>query len=220
MESNKMYRSNYDLMVEQVKKLFLEYDQQMMIDKFNLKYDEKFLYIAFLKQVYRIDRRTGTVTYGAIGKEKPAGYNEVMSIYDMLSYSGDRPVTLSGQWESMGNLSGIKGGTHKEGSVLNGVADFFAGKTTELAEACMELGGVPEKKGDVGYILPVFDFFPVYFQFWDAYEEFPAQISFFLDKNARQFVHYETIWFMLSFVTEKLKDKVSSSAHRSSLGEL
>ena len=214
-----MYRSNYDLMVEQVKKLFLEYDQQIMIDKFNLKYDEKFLYIVFLKQVYRIDRQMGDVTCMEAGKERTAGYNEVMSIYDMLCYSGGRPVVLSGQWESMGNLSGMKGGTHKEGGVLNAAADFFTGKTKELAGACMELGGVPEKKGDIGYILPVFEFFPVYFQFWDADEEFPAQISFFLDKNARQFVHYETIWFMLSYVTEKLKEKVSSSAHRSSLGE-
>lgn len=203
-----MRKSNYDMMAEQVRELFLQYDQQIMIDKFNLRYDAEYLYPVFLGTEYRLNRRNGKVTYLTESGEQLAGYNEVMSIFDMLCYSGNRTVSLSGSWESMGNLSGMKGGTHKEGGVLSGTADFFSGKTKQLAAACAALGGKPGEKGDVSFIIPVFDFFPVYFQFWEADEEFPAQISFFMDRNALQFVHYETLWFMLSFMTGRLKNDV------------
>lgn len=204
-----MRKSNYDMMAEQVRELFLQYDQQIMIDKFNLKCDAEYLYPVFLGTEYRVNRVNGEVTYLTETGEQLAGYNEVMSIFDMLCYSGDRPVSLSGGWESMGNLSGMKGGTHKEGGVLSGAADYFSGKTEQLAAACTALGGKPGEKGDVSFIIPVFDFFPVYFQFWEADDEFPAQISFFMDRNALQFVHYETLWFMLSFLVGRLKRDVA-----------
>ncbi|MGN0293118.1 MAG: DUF3786 domain-containing protein, partial [Lachnospiraceae bacterium] len=201
-----MRKSNYDMMAEQVRELFLQYDQQTMIDKFNLRYDAEYLYPVLLGTEYRINRRNGKVTYLTETDEQPAGYNEVMSIFDMLCYSGDRPVSLSGSWESMGNLSGIKGGIRKDGSILNSSAEFFSGKTEELIRAGIELGGTPGEKGDVSFIFPVFDFFPVYFQFWEADDEFPAHISFFMDKNALQFVHYETLWFMLLFLVGRLRE--------------
>lgn len=203
-----MGKSNYDMMAEQVRELFLQYDQQIMIDKFNLKYDEEYLYPVLLRTEYRINRLNGKVTYPTETGEQLAGYNEVMSIFDMLCYSGDRPVSLSGSWESMGNLSGIKGGIRKDGSILNSSAQFFSGKTEELTRACIDLGGTPGKKGDVSFIFPVFDFFPVYFQFWEADDEFPAHVSFFMDKNALQFAHYETLWFMLLFLVGRLREKM------------
>ena len=79
-----MRKSNYDMMAEQVRELFLQYDQQVMIDKFNLKYDEEYLYPMLLRTEYRINRLNGKVTYLTETGEQLAGYNEVMSIFDML----------------------------------------------------------------------------------------------------------------------------------------
>ena len=79
-----MRKSNYDMMAEQVRELFLQYDQQVMIDKFNLKYDEEYLYPMILRTEYRINRLNGKVTYLTETGEQLAGYNEVMSIFDML----------------------------------------------------------------------------------------------------------------------------------------
>ena len=54
-------KSNYEIMRDSMQKKFLKYDQEHMIEKCNLKYDEDYLYIRFCKDWYRIHRRTGKV---------------------------------------------------------------------------------------------------------------------------------------------------------------
>lgn len=51
--------SNYETMKDRMSSHFLEYDQEKMIRKFDLKHDEKYLYISFIGRKYRINRATG-----------------------------------------------------------------------------------------------------------------------------------------------------------------
>ena len=86
---------NYAIAAEQAKKLFLEYDQEHIIKKLNLRADGDYLYIRFLDLDYRIHRRTA-------GVEKREGdgpytdgssFNEVMTLFDVLCWSREGPVS-------------------------------------------------------------------------------------------------------------------------------
>lgn len=79
-------------------KVFLKYDRETMIKKFDLSYDENFLYLVCLNRNYRISCQTGQVSWSEDGfrTEESAGYNEAMTIYDVLCSSKKTAVF----WES------------------------------------------------------------------------------------------------------------------------
>ena len=52
-------RNNYQLQVMQAKRHFLTYDQQELITRCRLRFDETYFYIQFLAEEYRIHRKTG-----------------------------------------------------------------------------------------------------------------------------------------------------------------
>ena len=49
--------SNYEKMKNEMAGAFLKYDQEAMIRKFDLKYDEAYLYLDLLSRAHRISRR-------------------------------------------------------------------------------------------------------------------------------------------------------------------
>ena len=107
--------NNYEKMRDRMAKVFLRYDQEKMIQKFNLEYDENNLYLCFLNRPYRISRQTGRVTWSEDGfvTENPADYNAAMTIYDVLCCSKE-DCCLSQEWVSVGSLSSVLGGTLKK----------------------------------------------------------------------------------------------------------
>lgn len=60
------------------------------------------------------------------------------------------------------------------------------------------------RTGDVSFLLPVFDFFPVWFQFWDADEEEPASLRFLWDQQTLRYLHYETLWYIMMHILDQL----------------
>ena len=196
---------NYDQMSEDARKLFLSSDQDAVIRKFGLKHTDDSLFIRFLNSEYRIDRSSGRIQSADTGA--PAGNDETMSIYDMLCYSSGQSSlpALAGQWESLSSLGGIIGASHTQNRLYTAkMLSAFTGHTSQMREACEQLGGHAVKGADVSYILPVFDFFPVWMEFWDGDDEFPSNIQFMWDKNALQFLHYETLWYCTQFLEKKL----------------
>ena len=63
-------------------------------------------------------------------------------------------------------------------------------------------------RGDVAYQIPLFDFLPVIFQFWNSDEEFPPSLKFFTDKNMLEYMHYETVWFAMSHLLERIEENM------------
>lgn len=180
-------------MAEQARVLFLAEDPEPACRRWNLPYDEAEIRIRLFSREFRISRKDGIVT-GLDGK--PADFNTVLSLYDVLCHPGI-PV-LSGSYTPVTSLNRIHG-THSVHESLNDRASsLFSGKADLLCRLCMEHNGVPYGNGDVSFLLPAFDFFPIWFRFWDADEEFPASLQFLWDQNALQFVHYETLWYMSS----------------------
>lgn len=207
-----MQKSNYEIMRDQMRKQFLQYDQSSMIRKFNLRADSDYLYIRFWNRNYRLGRKTGIVEWSSDGFATcaPADYNESMSIYDVLCCS--KPdCHLSGNFMPSSSLKGIvhTGFNAGGGSMFRKYTEAFDAVAPEkLADACEALGGKPEGRGDVAYRLQMFDFLPVLFTFWKSDEDFPAEITLFWDENILSFMHYETIWFAAGHLMSRLLEEL------------
>ena len=203
--------SNYEIMKRQMQKEFLKYDQEKMIQKFHLESDTDSIFIRFVSKDYRIDRKDGTVSGSGdhLRTFQEAGYNEVMTIYDVLCYSRD-DCCLSGEFVNMQSLSSVMAGSASSvgDGLFSGKVFRFDHREEALSAACQSLGGVKAGRGDVAYQLPLFDFLPVIFQFWNSDEEFPPSLQFFTDKNMLEYMHYETVWFAMSHLLERIEENM------------
>ena len=199
--------SNYEIMKKQMSEMFIKYDQDKMIRKFSLPFDEGYLYIKFVGRKYRINRKNGIVEWSEDGfcTVTEGDYNETMSIYDVLCYSKDECV-LSGQFCPTNMLKGTVQSSSTKDNIFQSAADQFAGKIPQLEKACKILGKKSKLSGDVAATLDVFEFLPVIFQFWDADEDFPANVKFMVDENIIDFMHFETMVFMLGHVIKRIQE--------------
>ena len=201
--------SNYEIMRNQMRGEFVKYNQQKMIEKFSLRNDEEYIYIDFMLREYRIDRKTGVVEWSEdhFATSAEADYNESMTIYDILCYSRDG-CSLSGNYCSVNMLKG----TVKSGSVGSDLfqksADAFNGKLEKLEAVCGTFGEKVDLSGDVAAKLYPFTFLPVIIQFWEADEEFPANLKFMFDENILDYMHFETIFFMMGHIVKRIQEKM------------
>ena len=197
--------SNYEIMKNQMSERFLKYDQNKMILKFSRPHDETYIYIRFVQREYRISRSTGRVAWSEdhFLTETEADYNEVMTIYDVLCYSKEN-CALAGKFCPTNMLKGAVQSTG--GSFFQKSADQFAGKTDLLQAALLKLGEQTDLKGDVAARINVFEFLPVTVQYWDADEEFSAVLKFMVDENIQDFMHFETVMFMLGHVLRRIRE--------------
>lgn len=198
-------KSNYDVTRDRVEGEFLKYDQESMIEKFHLVYDENYLYLRFLSCDYRIGRKTGRVE--RLDERGPvhAGFNETLTIFDVLCES--KPdCGLSGEFVRVNDLDGVTKTARLGGNLFNGSAKTFTHRTEELKAACERLGGTEGRVGDVSYQIPMFDFLPVTLQFWDADEEFDAVLKLMWDRRTLEFMRYETTYYAAGRLMELLEE--------------
>jgi hypothetical protein len=228
-----MEMSNYEITKKKMADRFLLYDQEKMIRKYGLAHDEKTLYLEFVGEMYGIDRETGVVKryrtrpgqsfknssqtaelQGLHEKNpaKEAGFNEAMSIYDILCDAKD-DCSLSGVFCPTASLKGIvKGGSFLPGE--GGPKDneyFFDAHFEELKTACEQIGGVPEGKGDAAYRIWIFPFLPLRFQFWRADEDFEPEIQFLWDENVLSYLHFETLYYVMGHILQRLKELIQET---------
>lgn len=204
-------KTNYEIQAEKAVLEFPKWDHEKIAKKFDLKYDEDYLYINFLSQEYRLNRHTGSI-------EKPdkdniyinANYNEVMSILDLFDYSKDN-LKLSGKWSTPNSLKGTINGGHVDSNstMFLKYENFFSGNIELLKKACEKLNGREIPEGDVGYIIDVFDCLPVKFIFYDEDCDFPPEIKILWDENVLDYMHFETTFFVISHLFERLKEIIT-----------
>lgn len=201
--------NNYDTTIETAKKIFLLNKNDIVLEKFDLKHDEEYLYIKFLSRDYSISLSDAQICQ--IDNKRNASFNEYLSIFDILCFSKDKPV-LKNKWARVNSLPGLTNGVRNENAMYAPYAKYFENKTEELTVALKKLNGIATDKGDVGFILPVFDFFPIYFRFWEKDEDFESQVNFLWDENSLFFVHYETLWYMARALCDRLKEEIELQA--------
>jgi hypothetical protein len=203
----KKTESNYDLQVDIAREIFLGYDHEMLVRKFRLEADEQWIRLTYLNTPCRISRTDGRIEVLGEQWRECRDYETVMTIYDLLCYSkGLQIPPLKGQWCTVGNFI-VTGITNTE-TFTGKYAGLFDGKCGSLENACRLLGGViqPRMAGaDVTCRIQVTDFFPVLLQFWEGDEEFPPRLLILWDRNADQFLHFETTFYLQGDILQRLK---------------
>lgn len=199
--------SNYEVMKKQMENKFISFDQEKMIAKFSLKADKAYIYLRFVEREYRINRKSGLTEWSedAFQTCVEADYNEAMTIFDVLCESKEN-CRIAGKFCPMGGLKGMVYSTQNGSGFFQRNADSFAGNLELLEKACGKIGQKVDMKGDLAFQIMAFDFLPVIFQFWDADDEFPASLQFLVDENIQDFMHFETMMFMLSHIVSRIKE--------------
>lgn len=211
MESDKI-TSNYDRQVDIGRRIFMEYDQDKIIRRYELLADEHWIYLDYLDASYRISRENGKIEEQQKENcwKECRSYDTVMTIYDLLCYAkGDTAPVLYGAWQTLGNFAvGSSPGT---GAFTKKYAKQFRNSAEKLKAACKKLGGIMQKpmaRADVTCLIPVTSFFSVLLQFWDGDEEFEPELVLLWDKNSNQFLHFETMFYLQGDLLDRIKNKL------------
>ena len=200
-------RSNYDKQVDIARSIFLQYDQELLIRKFRLQADAHWIRLTYLNTPCRVSRSDGHVEEQVGGTwQECRSFNTVMTIYDLLCHhKGSAAPLLAGDWCTVGHF--VVTGVTNTGTFTGKYADQFQDRVSELNEACLRLGGVPQPPmagADVTCKIPVTPFFPILLQFRDGDEEFPPQFTILWDRNAMDFLHFETTFYLQGDLLERL----------------
>ena len=206
---------NYDLQVDIAKGIFLENDQELLIQKFRLEADGQYLYLTYLNTPCRISRKTGSVEeYICDTWQECRNFSTVMTLYDLLCYhKGDAPPALTGEWCTVGTF--VVTGVTNTDTFTKKYAAMFDGCVEELKAACERLGGALQPRvagADVTCRLPVTPFFPVLLQFWEGDEEFPPKLMLLWDRNTDKFLHFETTFYLQGDLLERLKNRMEETS--------
>lgn len=207
-------KSNYDLQVDIAKKIFLEYDQALIVRKFGLRADDRWIYLDYLNTPCRISRSDGSIReYIQNQWTECRSFSTVMTIYDLLCYhKGTTAPVLLGQWCSVGTF--VVAGVTDTGTFTKKAAARFDGHVEELKAACEALGGTlqPGMAGaDVTCRFAVTPFFPVLLQFWAGDEEFPPKLMLLWDRNTNNFMHFETTFYLQGDLLERLHRRMEGT---------
>ncbi len=137
---------------------------------------------------------------------KGTSKNSILGEYGFRILSKQAKILLiSHKFVLPDNFKGMVKSASSNSNLFTKQAVFFAGKGEALKKASLKLGGRPDITGDVSSTILLFDFSPVVIQFWDADEEFEAVLKFMWDKNAVDFMPFETIAFATAHLIARLK---------------
>lgn len=198
---------NYLLQARSAKQRFLSYDQQKLIQKFRLEWDETFLYTTLLGRKYRICRQTGDMdclTDG--GWADGNSYEEVMTLLDLLCDSRDDRFIV-GRWKSMESF-GLMFHQNLLQDERDPLAERFDREPEALRKAGLAIGGKPQAGADIAFVFEVFDGLPIVLQFWHGDEEFAPRIRWLWDENARMYIRYETMYFAVGLLRRRILERM------------
>lgn len=198
---------NYLIQANHAKAGFLGYDQETLIQKLKLPFDDDYLYTTFLTQPYRIHRRTGDISR-QVGEKWVDGnsYEEVMTLLDLICDSREDRY-LACRWKNMRDF-----GHQFHQDMLENPNDPYVKRFDADPEgfrrACLALHGTPLPQGDAAYAIDFFDGLPIALQLWLGDEEFPPQLKIMWDENADMYLKYETMHFAKSLVLRRIEENM------------
>lgn len=198
---------NYQIQAAQAKKLFLTYDQQELIRRCHLRFDETCFYITFLSSPYRIHRKTGDMER-LRGETWVDGnsFNEVMTILDWLCDSKPQRF-ITGRWINL-----VSRGPYFHGNLQENEKDpyaaLFDADPEAFSRACEALGGEVVPGADLGYAIELVDGLRVLVQLWHGDAEFAPRLRYLWDENALMYLRYETSWYALPLLLRRIREEM------------
>ena len=197
--------NNYLIQAQQAKDRFLTYDQEGLIAKLGLAFDDDYLYVPMLGQWYRLARKNGDLER-QVGESwaDANSFGEVMTLLDLVCDSREDRF-LAGRWKNMSAF-----GLMFHQNLLEGVRDPWAERFEQDPEgfrrACTALKGRALDIGDIAYAIEVFDGLELVLQLWFGDEEFPASLRFLWDENALMYIKYETMYYAKGLLLERIAE--------------
>ena len=197
--------NNYLIQAANAKACFLTYDQEALIRKLKLPFDEDFLYPTLFSRRYRISRKSGDLERERAGLWEDANtHQEVMTLLDLICDSRENRC-LSGRWKNMADFGRAFHQNLPENE-RDPFAEAFQAAPDRFHAACRALGGKPLPAGDIAYAIEVFDALPIAVQLWLGDEEFPARLRYLWDENALMYLKYETMYFARNLLLERIRE--------------
>lgn len=198
--------ANHEVLADQWRTAFAGYDPSRISRILHLESDDEYLYLSYFQSLYRLRLKDGYLEKKANDTwTEDLYFNETMVIYHLLHYTKDAPQ-IANIWVPNTALEGA--GAHNRNlpdPLLTPFAAKFSGKGELLEKACQSLGGTKLSKGDVSYQFIAFPQIQLQLIFWDADEDFPAQVQILVDKQVTDFLHFETTGCMISDLLEMLE---------------
>ena len=197
-------QDNYAIQAAHAKTAFLNYDQPSLIRKCHLQADDRYLYLTFFSQPYRICRRTGNLSRLEQDRWIPAdSHGEVMTVLDLLCDS-DPHRHPSGSFQNM-QAFGHQFHRDLNENQRNPFVERFQQDPEGLRSALLALGGIPFQPGDVACRIPVFEDLQLVVQFFLGDEEFAPRLRYLWDTNALQYLKYETMYYAAGVLMDRIQ---------------
>lgn len=201
------HKDNYLIQANQAKQRFLTYDQQKLIRKLGLEYDEDYLYVKMLCQPYRIHRRTADFRRLQNGAWVDGNsFGEVMTLLDFVCDSRE-DRHLAHRWKNM-QAFGLMFHQNLLENARDPWAEKFQNDPEGFRRACLALSGTPMETGDIAYAIELFDGLCIGVQLWFGDEEFPPSLRFLWDENANMYLRYETMYFAKGLLLQRLQENM------------
>lgn len=201
--------NNYLIQAQQARDLFLTYDQNALIRKFHLNFDETYLYTTMLRSRYRIHRATGGLERQDGSAWRDANtFEEVLTLFDLLCDSREDRY-LSGRFRNMTSF-GLMFHQNLLEDTRDPWAEKFQADPEGFRRACLSLDGIPLEIGDAAYAIELFDGLAIGVQLWLGDEEFPPNLRFLWDENAAMYIRYETMFYARGLLLEKIASAMAS----------
>lgn len=199
-------RDNYAIQAAQAKQLFLQYDQDQLIKKLGLIFDEGYLYVDFFGMPYRIARRTGDISFLEDGVWRDGNsFNQVLTLFDLIC-GCKKNRCLTGRYKSIESF-GMQ--FHRDLTERKDpTAQFFDAHIDIFRQVCQDMGGQKLAQGDAGYTLELFDGLRIAVILWSGDEEFPPRLKYLFDENALLYIRYETMYYVVNHLISLLKERV------------
>lgn len=197
--------NNYLIQAQQAKTRFLTYDQEKLIRKFHLLFDDQFLYMTMLYKPYRLSRTSGDLERleGDVWQDANT-FEELMTLLDLLCDSRDDRY-LTNRWQNMQTF-----GLQFHQNLLEEAKDPFASRIDQepdyLHRAAGALGAEAISGGDLGYAFELFDGLKIGLLFWHGDDEFLPRVRYLWDENAKQYIRYETMYYAVNLLRQRIKE--------------
>ncbi len=195
--------SNYEIMRRRMQESFAAYDMDRIAAEWELEQEDGFLLPVFAGRQYRIDKRSGAVSFETQEGIREADFNVSMTLFDILTR---KKQPAAGSLLPVSAFSPMYSSGQAYGNLFQREAKQFDHRAEALTAACAKLGGQPYGKGDGGGIFPVFKDLQAAVDFWEPDDEFGPQLNLFCDANALCYMHYETLMYMLLHIVERLRE--------------
>ena len=193
-------RDNYAIQAEDARVRFLTYDQTAM----PAEKDENHLCLPFCGCDYRISRADGHIFRRAGDVWLPAdSHGEALTLFDYLCDA--RPDRAPAN--AFATIAALGSHVHRQLATQADALDLRIDRDPGLFRAaCAKLGCAEAAGGDLCFRMNLFPDLPVLLRFWHSDEDFPPKLDILWDRNALQFLRYETLWYAAGLLRQRLAE--------------